>query len=481
MSPSGSDNVSQQQSTSAVRDTDASRPNVDPDPFELFEGTHSESGASDAPGRGSRNSSENSERLDRLEGLLEGLAKQQRQFIANQAKLQQQMQQAPICHTRHPSNIRSPRVHRLLKSKDRRMRVGSLDESMPTATASVPTPVTMTRPVEPVAAPQQRQMQQEKMAVPPVEHFAPPTNFGVKNPKPRDLDWSGFATMGLRFLQRLGAAQQMSGGDRPEEFRILALNGKLDGSALVYFERMLPLWTAESPTLEHVMNRMLVTFMTTISAAKGLQLMTAEKQKTRTGTDHYQYITYVAERSGCSDLHVLQSLCKSAPSYLQSAMLTRLNSQRVDYLQQVTELVSFAIEYEETMNKQDNVRGQGGGGNRGRGGRFGGGGRGGQGGRAVESVARVASTETRKCYNCGEVGHLGLCCPDKEGDGAKETRVSLAVRTCAAEDDTTWILDSGSSVHLVKNEKLLRNAVNCDEHYIAASGNYFRVNKKGTV
>ncbi|OWZ05616.1 hypothetical protein PHMEG_00022260 [Phytophthora megakarya] len=424
MSPSGSDNVSQQQSTSDVRDADASRPNVDPDPFELFEGTHSESGASDAPGRGSRNSSENSERLDRLEGLLEGLAKQLRQFIANQAKLQQQMQQrTEMSHSSPFENTfsGSSAFTDFLKARDRRMRVGSLDESMPTATAAVPTPVTMTRPVEPVAASQQHQMQQEKMAVPPVEHFAPPTNFGVKIPKPRDLDWSGFATVsgkevypglgadfkawGLRFLQRLGAAQPMSGGDRPGEFRILALNGILDGSALVYFERMLPLWTAESPTLEHVMNRMLVTFMTTISAAKGLQLMTAEKQKTRTGTDHYQYITYVAERSGCSDLHVLQSLCKSAPSYLQSAMLTRLTSQRVYYLQQATELVSFAIEYEETMNKQDNV----------------------------------------------------------------------------PEDDTTWILDSGSSVHLVKNEKLLRNAVNCDEQYIAASGIYFRVNKKGTV
>ncbi|OWZ08214.1 Glycoside hydrolase [Phytophthora megakarya] len=209
MSPSSSGNVSQQQSTSDVRDPDASRPNVVPDPFDLFEGTHSESGAPDAPGRRSQNSSESCERLDRLEGLLEGMAKQQKQFIANQAKLQQQMQQrTEVSHASSFENTfsGSSAFTDLLKARDRRMRVGSLDESMPKATAAVPTPVTMTRPVEPVAASQQPQMQQEKISVLPVEHFAPPTNFGVKLPKPRDLDWSDFAKFsGKEVYPGLGA------------------------------------------------------------------------------------------------------------------------------------------------------------------------------------------------------------------------------------------------------------------------------------
>ncbi|OWZ02574.1 LOW QUALITY PROTEIN: hypothetical protein PHMEG_00025841 [Phytophthora megakarya] len=82
---------------------------------------------------------------------------------------------------------------------------------------------------------------------------------------------------------------------------------------------------------------MLVPYVTTVTAAKNLQLMSAEKLKNTTWTEHYQYLTYVTRRSGCSVLHVLQSLCKSAPLHLQTAMMTRLNSQRPDYLQQATE------------------------------------------------------------------------------------------------------------------------------------------------
>ncbi|KAE9292468.1 hypothetical protein PR003_g24749 [Phytophthora rubi] len=272
---------------------------------------------------GSRGSSESSERLDRLEGLLEGMAKQQAQFMANQVKLQEQLQRRSEPSHMPPYENQygaSSAFTDFIKARDRRMRVDSLNASMLSVGPTAPMLPAPTRPVEQatnVQQPQQAPPQQPYVPSPSPEQFVPPTNFGIKIPKPRDLDWPGFGKFSgkevypglgadfkscrLRFLQRLAAAQQMSGGDWPEEFRILALNGKLDGTALVYFEGMAPLWTAESPTLEHV----------------------------------------------------LQSLCKSAPPYLQSAMLTRLNSQRVDYLQQAPELVAFAIEFEANIFKQE--------------------------------------------------------------------------------------------------------------------------------
>ncbi|KAG3149310.1 hypothetical protein PI126_g12052 [Phytophthora idaei] len=372
MSPNGSDDTSQRPNPHDVQDTDVHELNVAADPVELFEGTHSDSGASDTPGRGSRNSSASSERLDRLEGHLEGMAKQQAQFVANQAELHKQLQ-----HRTEPSNTssfeykygESSAFTDFIKVRARRMRVGSLDTSMRTATPATPAPEMATPQTETTTN------MQQPMNEPVAEQFVPPPNFGLKVPKPRDQDWPGFA----KFTGKEAPADErwkLIGG-----IPILALNGKLDGTALVYFERVLPLWTTESPTLEHVMNQMLTPYMTTILASKGLQLMTAEKLRDRTWAEHFQYLTYVAERSGCPDLHVLQCLCESAPVYLQSAMLTRLNSQRVDYIQEVTELVAFTIEFEASMTKHDNLRG-----NRGHGSRFHNGGRGVQGGRGFESV-----------------------------------------------------------------------------------------------
>ncbi|KAE8964876.1 hypothetical protein PF011_g28502, partial [Phytophthora fragariae] len=64
MSPIGSDDTAQR--PSPVHDTDVQGLNVAADPFELFEGTRSDSVASEPHARGSRGSSESSERLDRL-------------------------------------------------------------------------------------------------------------------------------------------------------------------------------------------------------------------------------------------------------------------------------------------------------------------------------------------------------------------------------------------------------------------------------
>ncbi|KAF4033276.1 hypothetical protein GN244_ATG14792 [Phytophthora infestans] len=67
---------------------------------------------------------------------------------------------------------------------------------------------------------------------------------------------------------------------------------------------MLPLWTTESLTLGHLMNQMVVPYLTTITTSKGPQLIMVDKLRERTWAEHFQYLTYVAERSRCLDLHV---------------------------------------------------------------------------------------------------------------------------------------------------------------------------------
>lgn len=91
---------------------------------------------------------------------------------------------------------------------------------------------------------------------------------------------------------------------------------------------------------------------------KGIELMTIEKDRSRTWPEHYQYLAYVAERSGNSEQSVLECSCKSAPAHTPIAMLTRLNAQRADNLVQAAELVAFAIDFEVSTSKQRNGAGR---------------------------------------------------------------------------------------------------------------------------
>ncbi|KAG2915070.1 hypothetical protein PC117_g18135 [Phytophthora cactorum] len=79
----------------------------------------------------------------------------------------------------------------------------------------------------------------------------------AEDTKARDPDWPVFPKFsgkdtyagvgadfkswgGGGFLQRLVAAQQINDGDWPEEFKILALNDKLEGTPLIDLEKMQP-------------------------------------------------------------------------------------------------------------------------------------------------------------------------------------------------------------------------------------------------
>nr|CCA27031.1 conserved hypothetical protein [Albugo laibachii Nc14] len=180
----------------------------------------------------SRTSNVSSERMDRLEGLIAGMTQQQALFMANQlqnqGKLALRTEFAPTPPSEHSSNGSSAFTD-FIKARDRRMRMGSLYEP---ANNDAPTEIPLMPP--PNQPPQTTREPQPQT----VQNFVPPENHGYKIPNPRDLDWPTFArfsrreayqgvgadfkAFGMQFLQRLGAAQLMSGGDWPEEYKILA-------------------------------------------------------------------------------------------------------------------------------------------------------------------------------------------------------------------------------------------------------------------
>ena len=62
---------------------------------------------------------------------------------------------------------------------------------------------------------------------------------------------------GFKFLVELGAAQHLSGGEWPEEYKMRRLDRYLDGIARKHLDKMKGVWALEVPTVEHLMNKML--------------------------------------------------------------------------------------------------------------------------------------------------------------------------------------------------------------------------------
>ncbi|KAE9283726.1 hypothetical protein PF001_g22718 [Phytophthora fragariae] len=363
------------------------------DPFAPFEEARSHMSASDANERGNRVSA-SSERLDRLEGLLEGMGRQ----IADQ-QLQMQAQVREVAQVQRPlrhvprgfatstefsagESIFGDNMWRQDQELDRRMRPASLEEPVDHGggRAAAPTGPMPPAPVPPYSPQQPWQPQLQ------------PTT-----PKPRDLDWSGFPkfsgkeiypgigpdfmSWGQKFLTRLRAAQAMSRGNWTKDFRIMAFSGKLEGPALAFYDKMQSMWMAESGTGTHMLDRMLGFYSTKTPVTKAMELMSEPKPADKTWTEHFQYLVYVAEKSGCPDPFVLQCVCDSATSDTKKAMLTKLDKDRPDAMRHAWELVAFAIEYESSTGRGAGGRGGG------SGGRGGNGGRGGQGGRGQGFVA----------------------------------------------------------------------------------------------
>ncbi|KAE8892061.1 hypothetical protein PF006_g5842 [Phytophthora fragariae] len=72
-------------------------------------------------------------------------------------------------------------------------------------------------------------------------------------------------------------------------------------------------------------------------------------------------------------------------------------------------------------------------------------------GRETVNAVRERSNqrkETRSCCDCGREGHPSAACPDRK----QRAQLTLAVGVMSGESDGIWILDSGSSRHLVNDE-----------------------------
>ena len=90
------------------------------------------------------------------------------------------------------------------------------------------------------------------------------------------------------------------------------------------------------PTLHYVMQRMLDTFKTTITAAQARNPFTAKKESKRSFPEHYLYLVAVSDAAGGAEQQVLDNIVRS------TILMSKYQTHRIDYLVHAEELAHFA-------------------------------------------------------------------------------------------------------------------------------------------
>ncbi|KAG2858894.1 hypothetical protein PC129_g7246 [Phytophthora cactorum] len=180
------------------------------------------------------------------------------------------------------------------------------------------------------------------------------------------------------------------------------------------------------------MEKILEAFKTNLTPAQAMKLFTAPKDAKRTWPEHYMYLVAISEAcGGGADYLVLNNVVQYASADLRTSW-----------------------ELEPARHRE-------------------------LGQEVVAAVGEGQKKETRRCHVCNKVGHLRADCPER-GHGRGEPDLTLAVGEAINGEDV-WILDSGSSGHLVREESWLDEVELCNDECLQPNGEALKVTKKGTL
>ena len=114
------------------------------------------------------------------------------------------------------------------------------------------------------------------------------------------------------------------------------------GATERYFNTQFDAWWTVLPTIQYVMQRMLYTIKTTITAAQVMKLFTTKKENKRSWPEHYLYLVTVSDAAGGAEQQVLDSIVRYASPELSTILMAKYDTHHMDYLVHAEELAHFA-------------------------------------------------------------------------------------------------------------------------------------------
>ncbi|CAI5727351.1 unnamed protein product [Peronospora destructor] len=178
------------------------------------------------------------------------------------------------------------------------------------------------------------------------------------------------------------------------------------------------------------MQRLLQTFNNKISPAQSMKLFTAPKANHRSWTDHFLYLTAVSDAAGT----------------------VRASTEVATHAKKLERDVINVVE----ARKESKVK--------------------------VKSKTTFGDDDQRTCYKCGEVGHIRSMCPQLKKK-VPRAGFTFVIGNGGRLQENHWVLDSGSSRHLVNDLQLLVNPRDCRNECLTAAtdGGVLRITKQGSV
>ncbi|OWZ04657.1 hypothetical protein PHMEG_00023404 [Phytophthora megakarya] len=258
-----------------------------------------------------------------------------------------------------------------------------------------------------------------------------------------DVLGSGFLDWGMRFERLVTPAQSACDFLWPEDVKVDLLGNYMSGTAERYYNRQVVAWWNQMPTLQFVMEKMLEAFRRSITPAQAMNLFVEPKSSKRSWPEHYMYLLAVLDACGTlSDYMVLDSIVQYAVPSMKLVLMAKVDGTRMDHLQHAEEIAHLAQSWERNFEAK-------------------------------------GLKETRRCHKCGVVGHLRASCPNREDGSAPD--FTLAVNELDMDNGMAWILDSGSSRHLVNDESWLEDVEMHMDSCVQPNGDPLNIPKKGTL